>query len=177
MTNIAFKEQIKIKEIEIICDKNTSLNTIELFLEDNFYLPEYYGHGEDEKAIFILGVVELLQNSIRASTEKDVDHPITCKFKYKYKEVAIEIINGAGGFDFGKIPFKLDTFIKASDLPLEEYHKNTSRGGLGLFLASKTFKDFSINFFDENGEISDFQEGKTKGTKIVMSIGRVKNDR
>lgn len=167
---IKFIDNVKLKDLIFTFTKDTPLATMEEFIENNLYLPEYYGYDDTEYIVFSRGICELLHNSIRASLEKDTKSKIKLEIFYYEKYISFIITNGAGGFDFNEILYSPDVKLEVMSEKSTEYHEKTRRGGFGLYMASKMFDDFKILFLDNNDKIIEYKKGFTKGTKIIFNL-------
>jgi len=121
----------------------------------------------------IYSILELINNSLRAHRNRKVDRPIELKIKTEEKNFLIDLKDWGGGFDVGTLPYKLEGAIEEIDIHSEEFENyrqthNYRRFGLGLYLARKTFADFSLRFFDAQGTESDWVRGKSVGTRIQL---------
>jgi len=169
---LLFKNTVKIEAIVLTCTKDTHYDTIRKFISSNLYIPEYYNYSSIDRETYVWGISELIHNSIRASSEKDTTTPIKCVIEYTIDWINFQITNGAGGFDFNKILYKPGKKLEAMSQESHSYHERTGRGGFGLYIASKMFGNFNITFYNENEEVMEFTEGKTKGTRINFVINR-----
>lgn len=169
-----YKETL-LDDITLTCRKDTPPDVMKGFLQNNLYIPDSFNYSEDDREVFATGVFELIHNAIRASIEKNTYHPIHCNFKYTSDELVITITDGAGGFDPEKILFKPGVNIEYMAADEIGYHANTGRGGFGLWVASRIFSGFELNFIDKAGNIVDYRYGKTHGTKVKVKV--LKNEK
>ena len=165
-----FEKNVKLKNFEFSCTKDTEGKYMRNYLENNLLLPDYYGYDEEDRMVFADGISELIFNSIRAAAEEDKDHPITLRIKYSPDIINIEITNGAGGFDFDKVPFVPDRPFDILSFKASEYHEEAGRGGMGMYMASNIFRNFKLGFIDRDGDPCEFNKGITFGTKVTMDI-------
>jgi anti-sigma regulatory factor (Ser/Thr protein kinase) len=121
----------------------------------------------------IYSILELINNSLRAHRNRKEDRPILLKLKTEKRGFEIDLKDWGGGFDVKTLPYSLNEEISKVDIHSEEFETyrqghNYQRFGLGLYLARKTFDDFSLRFFDAEGKESDWIKGKTVGTRITL---------
>ena len=199
--NLDFRKEVIYKTLELTCTKNTPLIALIDFVRNNIPIPDWYGYNKDFKNSFTLGIIELIENAIRASAEKDTNSPIKCVICYEEDAINFQITNGAGGFDLEKTlynPKKTITVInkiirrningevteleeirecsEVTDEDIFKYNQSTGRGGFGLIMSSKIFKNFNITFLDDNDNEMDYTKGETKGTKITFKINKKRSE-
>jgi anti-sigma regulatory factor (Ser/Thr protein kinase) len=121
-------------------------------------------------------VLELLNNSIRAHKEKGEPRDISIDLTLSNGKLVVTIRDYGGGFDPGRLPYRLDQDPNALDLhspAFEEYHRQNGelRFGMGIYIAKKTFDDFRLIFLDERDQPMAWTAGKTTGTLITVSVG------
>lgn len=126
----------------------------------------------------IYSILELINNSLRAHRNRKEDRPILLKMKTEKHGFEIDLKDWGGGFDVRALPYSLDGDISDVNIHSEEFESyrqvhNYQRFGLGLYLARKTFTDFSLRFFDDEGNESEWVKGKSVGTRITLrSVNR-----
>jgi anti-sigma regulatory factor (Ser/Thr protein kinase) len=121
-------------------------------------------------------VLELLNNSIRAHKEKGEPRDISVDLTLADGKLVVSIRDYGGGFDPGKLPYRLEEDPALLDLhssKFEEYQKRNGfkRFGMGIYIAKKTFDDFRLVFLDERDQPMAWRAGKTAGTLITVSVG------
>ncbi len=121
----------------------------------------------------IYAILELLNNSLRAHRERSHDLPIYLHFSADGDFLEIYLQDWGGGFDTSRLPYKLYEEVEKIDIHderFESYRNNyhNKRFGLGLYLAKKTFHEFSLHFIDEDGLETDWETGKSAGTVITL---------
>jgi anti-sigma regulatory factor (Ser/Thr protein kinase) len=123
-------------------------------------------------------VLELLNNSLRAHREKEITDDIVIDFKITGLELFIQITDSGGGFDLTRLPYDLSDNPESIDVNSEvfqEYREKNhyQRFGMGLLAGKKVFQDFEVLFYGQDGTITPWQPGLTKGTIIRMSMGNL----
>lgn len=167
-----FKEKVNVKSLTLKFNKDSKEHSAMNFINNNFLIPDYYNIDEEQKKLYYLGIHELINNSIRASKEKNINIPISLEIKYEMDKIIIKIIDYAGGFDvegtcFGK-------HLQSAGKEHCEYIEKTHRGGMGLKMASKIFDSFKIIFLDRNKKPSNFIEGQIEKTIIKLTINLIR---
>ena len=158
-------------EIEFKFDINTDFKEILKNL-NNIELP----HEETEANHVKNGVLELINNSLRAHREKQISDPIIVSFKYeKEGNLIVQIIDYGKGFDPKTLPCSLDedpNNIDFNSKKFKEYQKknNNLRFGMGLNLVRKIFNTFTLIFFDKNKKPIEWEPEKVWGTIITAKI-------
>ena len=127
-------------------------------------------------------VLEMVNNSIRAHRENEIEEAFMITFEFNSPELSIAIEDKGPGFDPGQLPYSLAEDPSDLDLKSErfnEYRKkhNFKRFGMGLHLVRKTFSRFNLCFLDSEGQPTAWEDGKICGTRIEVGVGGRVNDR
>ena len=125
-------------------------------------------------------VLELLNNSIRAHREKNVDKDIRTEFSVEDSALNIFIQDWGGGFNPENLPYDIQKNPEEIDMHgsiFQEYREQHGykRFGIGMLIVKKTFDHFKIYFIDENMNPVTWKSGKTSGTCIELGLGENKN--
>ena len=120
-------------------------------------------------------VLELLNNSLRAHRENNVDESISVTFKCQAGNLLVSVRDHGRGFDPRLLPYSIDENADEIDLhspAFEHYRKehDFKRFGVGVYLAKKTFNRLQILFFDHEGNETEWKPGEVAGTVIQGEI-------
>jgi len=120
-------------------------------------------------------ILELINNSLRAHKEKNVDKKILTQFSADDGNLYIKIQDWGGGFDISGLPYDLNELIDNVDTNSEtfqEYREEHGymRFGIGLYIVKKTFDSFRLFFIDENLKPAVWESGNVKGTNIELIL-------
>ena len=118
-------------------------------------------------------VLELVNNSIRAHKEQNTSEYIILNFHMETDALTIRIKDAGGGFDTSTLPYDIHNDVNDIDMnnhSFQEYRERHgyNRFGMGLLVTKRTFHEFLISFYDEEGEKESWSEGTTIGTIITM---------
>jgi len=121
----------------------------------------------------IYAVLELLNNSLRAHKDKQIEEPILLKFRVCPTGFEICIQDWGGGFDISGLPYDLysdpaEIDIHSNSFESYRINNNYQRFGLGLYLAKKTFPYFTLNFFDTQKQEIQWSPDTAAGTQIRL---------
>jgi anti-sigma regulatory factor (Ser/Thr protein kinase) len=121
-------------------------------------------------------VLELLNNSIRAHREKGEARDILLDLTISDGRLVVSIRDFGGGFDTGRLPYRLEDDPSGLDLhstSFEDYQRRNGfkRFGMGIYVAKKTFDDFRLVFLDARDQPMPWVAGETVGTLITLSVG------
>jgi anti-sigma regulatory factor (Ser/Thr protein kinase) len=120
-------------------------------------------------------VLEMVNNSIRAHRENNIDKPICIILAYDFPSLTIEVKDCGPGFNPGNLPFSLEDNPLQIDVKSKaflEYRErnNYLRFGMGLYVVRKTFPIFRLAFLNQEGEPIPWSPGKVHGTSITVGI-------
>lgn len=120
-------------------------------------------------------VLELLNNSLRAHKEKEIEREILTEFSVTDGKLYIKVRDWGGGFDTSNLPYNLHEDvdnINTNDESFQEYreHHGYIRFGIGLYVVRKTFSTFNLYFIDEREFPADWESGKVQGTCIELTM-------
>jgi anti-sigma regulatory factor (Ser/Thr protein kinase) len=147
--DIPFNEVLEtLEEIDFICD------------------PKFQEHLR-------FSLLELLNNSLRAHREHDIQDSIVLEFIINGEDLHVKVQDAGKGFDPGKLPYDLHIPAETIDIHSQDFENYRSdsghtRFGMGLFIAKRTFDDFHLSFVDNDHEIVDWGSTKLIGTRIVL---------
>ena len=138
---------------------------------DHLVLP----NDEPEARNIKNGLLELVNNSLRAHREKKIDESILITFECVNSSLIMMIKDYGRGFDPDKLPYSLNNNIKEIDINSEEFknyqeENNYLRFGMGLYLVKKIFNKINVTFHNENGNIVPWDKEKVSGTTITAAI-------
>ncbi|MCF7928299.1 MAG: ATP-binding protein [Spirochaetales bacterium] len=125
----------------------------------------------------IYAVLELVNNSLRAHREHEVNEPVHLRFRVDGRALSITIEDRGRGFDPSRLPYDLNEDLSSIDLNnsnFQEYRlqHQYKRFGMGLYVARKTFPTFHLSFIDNRGQERKWDGEETiQGTKIHLSTG------
>ncbi|MFO7850104.1 MAG: ATP-binding protein [Spirochaetia bacterium] len=124
-----------------------------------------------EQAVY--AVLELLNNSLRAHRERGETTPIYLHFSIGKEGLEVYLQDWGGGFDVSSLPYDLNKNPEEINIHNEEFESyrrehRYKKFGLGLYLAKKTFHNFSLYFIDGNGSVTDWENGDIAGTVILL---------
>ncbi len=167
MGYIKYKEK-KYKSVTIKLSQNSDFN--DLLREFNQL---YFTDVGAEMEHIRYAVLELVNNSIRAHKERISHELITLKFRMETHDLLIVIKDAGGGFDTSVLPYNIHddvTDIDMNSISFQDYREKHgyNRFGMGLLVTKRTFHDFLISFYDNQGESQDWRKGKTIGTIITL---------
>jgi len=139
---------------------------------NNLALPASVGSPENVK----FAVLELISNSLRAHRERRVSERVHTVFRVEDGRLRVTIRDFGGGFDPSGLPYSLEDDAAAVDPSgpaFQEYQKrnNYQRFGMGLLVARRVFRCFSLGFLDPSGRPVRWGAGPVSGTFISMSTG------
>jgi len=122
-------------------------------------------------------VLEMVNNSVRAHREHNIEEPLTVTLEELTPGLSIEVRDHGPGFDPALLPYSLSEDPNAIDVKSDafvQYRKknNYKRFGMGLHVVRKTFPDFSLLFLDGNGNAISWQPGRIHGTLIKVCTER-----
>lgn len=130
--------------------------------------------ADKDEDILKFVILELINNSLRASQKIYTLNPITMDIRFCKEKIEVIVKDGAGGFDISNLPYdimkKIDKINVLSDnfLAYREEH-NFERFGMGLYLAKTWADEFLIGFINERGENAVYNgPGSVYGTKIYI---------
>ena len=123
----------------------------------------------------IYAILELLNNSLRAHKEKNVQDQILTQFTMKDKKLHITIQDWGGGFDISSLPYNLDSEMDSIDTNNDDFQDYRERHGyirfgIGLYVVKKTFTSFDLSFTDREGNRTDYDTGLARGTRIELTL-------
>lgn len=127
----------------------------------------------------VYAVLELINNSLRAHRENNVNDPITVHFEVTPPNLNIDIVDRGGGFNPEQLPFSLQEDPDMVDLQhdrFQEYRKQNDykRFGMGFYIVKKTFQTVELSFYDQDGNpVSWQQDSNVLGTRINLSLGEI----
>ncbi|MBN1799056.1 MAG: ATP-binding protein [Spirochaetales bacterium] len=128
--------------------------------------------SEKEDVLFRFAITELVTNAIRASKENKVEINVRIEFSIFNAELRVVVKDYGLGFDKSMLPFKINEVISDPQVFSEKFIKyrekhGNQRFGMGLLSAKMVMDEFSIDFFDKNGEGVEWKgEGSVMGTII-----------
>lgn len=122
-------------------------------------------------------LLEMINNSIRAHREHDIDEPLTVVMADESPRLSIEVRDHGPGFDPNMLPYSLAEDPNVIDVKSDAFvqyreRNNYKRFGMGLYVVRKTFSDFNLLFLDSHGNVTSWEPGKVRGTLIKVSIQR-----
>jgi anti-sigma regulatory factor (Ser/Thr protein kinase) len=125
-------------------------------------------------------VLELLNNSMRAHRENNIDKKIRTEFTLSDRTLSIFIQDWGGGFDPSVLPYDLNGDPNDIDMHGQEFQQyreehGYKRFGIGMLIVKKTFDHFKIYFIDEEMNPVTWDSGKVSGTCIELGLGENKN--
>jgi anti-sigma regulatory factor (Ser/Thr protein kinase) len=131
-------------------------------------LPGFVANEDNVK----YAVLELLNNSLRAHREKNVDRSIRTAFQAAAGLLRVSVKDYGGGFDPDSLPYRLDedaSRIDHTGPAFQEYQKRYAylRFGMGLLVAKRTFTELRVSFFDEAEKPVPWGRGPVWGTLII----------
>ncbi len=137
---------------------------------NDLIFPDYIENQENIR----FAVLELLNNSLRAHRERQVNKRIVTTFDAFNDHLKISIKDFGGGFNPEILPYSLDESHENIDSQAPEfleYQKkhNYLRFGMGILLAKKTFPHFDLVFFDINEKPVPWNSGTICGTVINLA--------
>ncbi len=167
MGYIKYKDK-KYKTVTIKLSRNSDFNA--LLKEFNML---YFTDIGAEMEHIRYAVLELVNNSIRAHKERNVNDRIILNFMMQPEALQIKITDAGGGFDTAGLPYDIHDDVSQIDLNNEAFQAyrekhGYNRFGMGLLVTKRTFHDFSITFYDARGEQESWKAGETIGTIITM---------
>jgi len=134
---------------------------------ESIRFPDFVTNAENIK----YAVLELINNSLRAHREKQVDKNVITEFRSNDSKLEMEVKDFGGGFDPRQLPYPLDAPTETIDqmsMEFEQYQKqhNYLRFGMGLLITKKTFSHFRVIFFDEEEKPVQWGQGMVIGTLV-----------
>jgi anti-sigma regulatory factor (Ser/Thr protein kinase) len=143
-----------------------------LAILNSLVLPGFIPNPENVK----FAVLELINNSLRAHREKRVSERIQTLFRLADGELRVSIRDFGGGFDPGRLPYRLEddpAGIDQNSRAFQEYQQKNDyqRFGMGLLVARRVFSRFSLHFLGPAGQRARWGEDPVTGTLITLSIG------
>lgn len=166
--HIDFRKK-KLKRLRLLVSPQAKFSDIFTIFEEIRFFP-----GEFPRDNVVYALLELVNNSLRAQRETKSLEPILVGFNILGAALQIDIKDQGGGFNPKKLPFDIDSPVANVDIngkTFQEYrkfHKNT-RFGMGLYIAKRTFSDFSLAFVDVKGEERTWaEEAAILGTHIRL---------
>jgi anti-sigma regulatory factor (Ser/Thr protein kinase) len=165
----------KYRQISFKFDVDTDFREIIKTL-DHLILP----NNETESRNIKNGLLELINNSLRAHRENNINKSIIISFECINSSLKMLIKDHGKGFDPEKLPYSIDKNtdeININSEDFKEYQKknNYLRFGMGLYLVKKIFNTMQISFHDESGSTVPWDENKVSGTTITALI-KVENN-
>ncbi|MBB6478409.1 ATP-binding protein [Spirochaeta isovalerica] len=126
-----------------------------------------------EKDLFFHSISELVNNSICAHREKNVDQPVRLRFSVENDDLVITIRDKGKGFDTNDLPYNLDDPVSAIDINGKKFQiyrekYNYKRFGTGLFNAKKIFDSFELYFFDQSDRVLPYDSQVIEGTLVKL---------
>lgn len=120
-------------------------------------------------------ILELVSNSIRAHREKGVTEPVRVELKAESGELSACVLDAGRGFDPSLLPYDINAGVESINVMSEEFshYRDNHQGkrfGMGLYVARKTFKRFSLDFVDSQERSCPWYSGKVKGTRIELVL-------
>lgn len=120
-------------------------------------------------------VLELVNNSLRAHRERNVQEEIKLEYRIEEERLWITLTDGGGGFDLQSLPYDLSLdpqLIDVNSDRFQEYREKNQyqKFGMGLLSGKKVFPRFEITFYDDEGIKSCWIPERTKGTIIRMGM-------
>lgn len=160
----------KYKQISFKFDLETDFRQIIKTL-DHLILPNKESESQNIKN----GLLELINNSLRAHRENKIDKSIIITFECINSSLKMYIKDHGKGFDPEKLPYPIEKNINEIDInsdKFKEYQQNNNylRFGMGLYLVKKIFNKMEILFHDEEGKVVPWDENKVSGTTITATI-------
>jgi len=143
---------------------------------DHLRLP----NNESEARKIKNGLLELINNSLRAHRENKIDDSIVITFECVDFSLTMKIIDQGRGFDPEKLPYSLKNSIEEININSKEFKEyqeenNYLRFGMGLYLVKKIFNKMNITFHDQAGNIVLWDKNEVSGTTITATI-KVENN-
>lgn len=119
-------------------------------------------------------ILELVSNSIRAHKERGIADEVQVTLAMEEGEFRVTVTDSGRGFDPGRLPYDLDAPAETVDVMSEaflEYRERygSTRFGMGLYVAKKTFPRFRLRFVDGGGNSCPWYSGMVKGTRIDLA--------
>ncbi len=138
---------------------------------DHLVLPNEESEARNIKS----GLLELINNSLRAHRENKIDESILITFECANSLLTMLIKDQGRGFDPEKLPFPLNSNINEIDINSEEFKEyqeenNYLRFGMGLYLVKKIFNKIDITFHNKNSNIVPWDKEEVSGTTITATI-------
>ena len=132
------------------------------------------GPHDDEHMRY--AVLELINNSLRAHREKGITDKILTEYRVEGDGLKIAIKDKGGGFDLTKLPYDIRESVEevdTNDSRFQEYREANQykRFGMGILVAKRLFPQFTISFYDEDGNDIPYTPGGVEGTRIDMGMG------
>ena len=128
-------------------------------------------------------LTEVTFNALRVSQERGVPEPVVAEIVDDGEQVKVQVDDGAGGFDLGKLPYDFNASpdeVEVTSDAFDDYradHDNR-RFGLGLLTTRSMVKDFSLTFIDAAGNEASWRgEGSVHGTRIQFRLERATDDK
>lgn len=126
-----------------------------------------------EKETFLHSITELIDNSINAHKEKQINSPVILCFSLENEDLVITIRDKGRGFDIMELPYNLDDPVSAIDINGKNFQiyrekSNYRKFGTGLFNAKKTFDSFSLSFLNKDGKLLSYGSHNIEGTLIKV---------
>jgi anti-sigma regulatory factor (Ser/Thr protein kinase) len=120
-------------------------------------------------------ILELVSNSIRAHREKGIADEVQVTLVVDSGELHATVLDAGRGFDPTKLPYDLEAKPESVDIMSQsfaEYREqfDGSRFGMGLYVAKKTFPEFTLIFVDGQGKACPWFSGTVRGTKIDLGL-------
>jgi len=145
---------------------------------DTFHILNYlnklkFPFSETDENLAKYVVIELLNNSIRASSERGSVNPIKMFLGIESERLTICVKDGAGGFNLKKLPFDINNKIEEINIISDSFvtyreEKKYNRFGLGLYFAKIWADEFQLDFIDDNENPIIYKEdGSVYGQKFV----------
>jgi anti-sigma regulatory factor (Ser/Thr protein kinase) len=127
------------------------------------------------KEQFLDSIIELINNSVCAHNENNINEPVQIRFSIENRDLHITIKDRGRGFDTSVLPYNLDDPVSAIDINGKNFQiyrekYNYKRFGTGLFNAKKTFDDFKLIFFSNTGRIIPRDSLEKEGTIIELVL-------
>jgi sensor histidine kinase regulating citrate/malate metabolism len=120
-------------------------------------------------------LLELVSNSIRAHREKGVPDKVNVSLRAEGGLLRATVLDAGRGFDPSLLPYDLDAAPDDVDIMSDGFSSyrqrhGGSRFGMGIYVAKKTFRSFSLCFVDSQSSPCPWFSGKVRGTRIELAL-------
>jgi anti-sigma regulatory factor (Ser/Thr protein kinase) len=134
--------------------------------------------SEKEDVLFRFAITELVTNAIRASKENGVEINVRIEFSVFNDDLRVVVKDHAMGFDKEILPFKINEAIGNPQVFSEKFIKyrekhSDKRFAMGLLSAKMVMDEFSIDFFDQNGEGAEWKGRSSVLGTIIRATKKI----